>query len=97
MRISPINNTYNSISRTPKFKANSDSEQDKTHRTLVDISEVCVGMWLLTDNKKVEFKDMVPKKEKLYEKIPRVFFTLGIACLAIDICVRLTALLDKDS
>ncbi len=97
MRISPINNTYNSVSGTPKFKANSDSEQDKTHRTLVDISEACVGMWLLTDEKRVEFKDLVQKKEKWYEKIPRVFFTLGIACLAIDICVRLTALLDKDS
>ena len=68
MRISPINNIYNSVSGTPKFKANSDSEQNKIHRTLVDISEACVGMWLLTDRKRVEFKDLVQKKKNCMKK-----------------------------
>lgn len=99
MRISPINNLQcnNNEFVTPKFKANFDDCRGHDTRPLVDIAEICAVGWLLTDDIRVEFKDLRAKKEKWYQKIPKVFFTIGVVCLTIDLCTRISNSFNSDN
>lgn len=98
MQISPINSFVNSTRNlSPKFAANENEDSSSLHDKLVDVAEGSFFLWLMTDQDRFELKDFIKKEEKWYQKIPKLLFTVALASLVIDICVRLYNTFVKNS